>query len=618
MKDLVRKKIIELLQNGEDIPIEFQENIFPTKKKEYELKYAGKERKEKILNDTLSVPFQPIKCFDKAKEEKWVDKLIFGDNLQILKHLIKLKQEGKLKNSDGTEGVRLAYIDPPFATKQDFKGNQDQKAYSDKIAGSKFIEFLRQRLILLKELLADNGSIYVHLDWRKTHYVKLILDEIFGESRFTGDIIWHYFTGVRTLKYFNRKHDVLLWYTKKDNFLFNQQYDIRILPYKPSLVDKDGNISNINCLSCGKESGIYKSKVRSGDVWSIPQVFNMSKEYIPYPTQKPEQLLEKIIKASSNRGDIVLDCFAGSGTTAAVAEKLNRRWIVSDCSKLAIYTMQKRMMNLKKEIGNRGEKLNPKPFALYNAGLYNDKDLMKQMQGEEYKSFVLELFGCQKREHKIKGLMMHGTLNNHSVMVFNEKQYLTESFIDELHKTIGRPIKSKMFIIAPVGVVDFNQDYIDKGKVCYIILRIPNSIIEYIRHKKFTRLEQPRTANDINQTIDSVGFDFVYPPKVNVKYYSKNKKNIIKIKSFNPVQIGAKIVEFKDPKSEAIAMVMLDFDYNGDVFSLDRCIFGDEIVKNNFSIELPENIGKKIMIIYCDIFGNELREIKSKKDFREK
>jgi site-specific DNA-methyltransferase (adenine-specific)/adenine-specific DNA-methyltransferase len=628
VKDPVRKKIIELLKKGEDIPIEFQEDIFPTAKKEYELKYVGKERKESILNNTMSVPFQPVKYFGKSKKGEWANKLIFGDNLQILKHLIKLKEAGKLKNADGTDGVRLVYIDPPFATKQDFKGNQDQKAYSDRIAGTEFIEFLRQRLILLKEVLADNGSIYVHLDWKKSHYIKIIMDEIFGENNFKNEVVWYY--GERQMpgiNKYNNKHEYILFYTSSNKWKFNMQFKPYSNEYIKTFFNKEDKNGKYQLTDAGKGKPRYKRYLEDAQgvamdtVWDDVKMIgsiSLSKERVDYPTQKPESLIGRIIKTSSEKGDLILDIFAGSGTTGAVAEKLGRRWIMCDCGKLAIYTTQKRLLNLREEIGNKGKEIKPKPFTVYNAGLYNDKDLMEHMQGEEYKSFVLELFGCQEKEHKIKGLEMQGTLNNYSVLVFNQKQYLTEEFVDELHGVVGNSIKSKMFIVAPVGVVDFNQDYIDKGKVSYVILRIPNSIIDYIRKKKFTRLEQPRTANDVNQTIDSVGFDFVYPPKVKAKYFSRNKKNVIKIDSFEPVQIGTKVVEFQDPKSEAIAMVMLDFNYDGDTFSLDKCVFGDEIVKNKFEIEMEGNIGKNVMIIYVDIFGNELREIKSKKDFKKK
>lgn len=622
---MVNKKIIEdvveILKRGEDIPAEYQEILFPTTKKEYELKYAGKERKEKILSDTMSVPFQPIKHFGESKEEDWANKLIFGDNLQALKHLVKLKNEGKLKNADGTDGVRLVYIDPPFATKQDFKGNQGQKAYTDKVSGAHFIEFLRKRLILLKEILSDNGTIYVHLDWKKSHYIKLILDEIFGEENFHNEIIWCTTGASNVGSDFPKKHDTIFRYTKSSNLIFNKD-DIRI-PYSEGSLDR----ANRNVIA---RKGMKFDKIELNESGKVPEDYwvdiqratRYPGEPVNYPTQKSEKLLERIIKASSNPGDIVLDCFAGSGTTGAVAEKLDRRWIMCDTGKLSIYTIQKRLMNLKKEIGNKGDDLQHKPFVLYNAGLYYDGKLLREMKGDEYKEFVLELFGCQNRIHKINGIDMHGTLNNHSVMIFDKEHFLTPEFIDELHNNIGNSIKENLFIIAPIGIVGFNEDYIKKGDKKYTVLRIPNSIIDYIKGKNFSKLEQPRSSGDINQTIDAVGFDFIYPPIVSSSH-SKEKPQgtlldeeyTITINEFEPIQLGSKIVEFKEPKKESLAMIMVDLDYNGEIFSLDKYYFADEVIKKDFKISLGDKIGEKIMIIYVDIFGNEKREVIKKEEF---
>ena len=184
-----KEEIIKKIQEDKPISDEYRFLIPFETEKEYELTYAGKERKEDILADTLSVPFQPIKKFADVKEDEWHNKLIFGDNLQALKHLLKLKEQGKLRNPDGRNGVKLIYIDPPFATEQEFRGAKDQKAYQDKIAGAEFLEFLRKRLIFLKELLTDDGSIYIHLDWRMGHYIKIILDEIFDKNNFVNEII---------------------------------------------------------------------------------------------------------------------------------------------------------------------------------------------------------------------------------------------------------------------------------------------------------------------------------------------------------------------------------------------------------------------------------------------
>jgi len=656
-KDL-RNHIIELLTEGEDIPVEFEEDLFPTTKKEYELKYAGKERKEKILSDTMSISFQPIKHFGKAKEGDWVNKLIFGDNLQALKHLIKLKKEGKLKNADGTDGVRLVYIDPPFATKQDFGGNQGQKAYSDKVGGSEFIEFVRRRLILLKELMADNGLIWVHLDQKKGHYIKLILDDIFGESHFKSEIIWKSSkTSGRIAK--PKKFDMVsanLYFYEKSlgTYINKQRRDIIYSREECELnfkFDKEenkffkdsprGNYSDLSIQEFDKKNLIYWTNTKTpriktflkeikikgrifykdtkevDNIWDdLPTMMHVGdSEKQGYPTQKPEKLLERIILSSSNEGDIVLDCFAGSGTTGAVAEKLNRRWIMADCGKLSIYTITKRMLNLKKEIGNKGDDLKPNPFTLFNAGMYYDGKLLEHMQKDEYKEFVLELFGCQKREHEINGLTFHGTLNNHSVMVFDKEHSLTTDYVYQLHKNIGKSIKSQCFIIAPVGIVGFGEDYIKKGNKKYTVLRIPNSIISEIRKKNFDRLTQSRISEDVNQTIDAVGFDFIYPPRIKCNY-TKSKDNYqIEIEDFEPIQLGSKIVEFKDAKSESLAMVMIDFDYDGESFQMNKYWFGGDIVKNDFKITFDKKINNKIMVIYLDIFGNEKKEILTKEDF---
>lgn len=188
MNEEFRHLVIETLRRGEDLPVEWARELFPPEKREYELVYHDKEREEDILADTMAVPLQPVTTFGK-NGDAWHNMLIFGDNLQAMKTLLKMKEQGELLNADGTPGVRLIYIDPPFATKREFSGSQDQKAYQDKVAGSQFIEFLRRRLILMRELLTSDGGIYVHLDWRKCHYIKTILDEIFGEANFQNEII---------------------------------------------------------------------------------------------------------------------------------------------------------------------------------------------------------------------------------------------------------------------------------------------------------------------------------------------------------------------------------------------------------------------------------------------
>jgi site-specific DNA-methyltransferase (adenine-specific)/adenine-specific DNA-methyltransferase len=612
-----KEEIIKKIQEDKSIPDEYRFVIPFETEREYELTYADKKSKEYILNETLSVPFQPIKKFGEVKEGEWHNMLIFGDNLQALKHLLKLKEQGKLRNPDGTNGVKLVYIDPPFATEQEFRGSKGEKAYQDKIAGAEFLEFLRKRLIFLKELLTEDGSIYVHLDWRKAHYVKVLMDELFGENNFRNEIIWSYDYGGRSKEIWPRKHEVIYFYTKSEKWNFNFE-ELPRIPYKGKIHEYRGDIES-------KSEG----KVVT-DVWDIPVINTMAKERLDYPTQKPEPLLERIIKASSNEGDIVLDAFAGSGTTGAVAEKLGRKWIMIDSSKLAIYTMQKRMLNLKAEIGNKRKALKSKPFVLYNSGLYLDSGFIEKMDEVDYRKFVLELFNAEPSEHKIKGVEFHGILNNRPVMVFSQKDFLTHEFIDDLHKTVGSGLKDEMYIIAPMGIVRFNEDYVDKGRIRYHILKVPYSIIQKILDKNFIRGLQPLSKTNINRTIESVGFDFIYPPKVECDYYYGEKQGqlemgesvdqlVIKIKKFEPVQISKKPVEFKDPKKEALSMVMIDKNYDGKVFDMDYYFFNDEIIKNDFKVAFSaEKAGPKIMIIYLDVLGNEKVEVKDIKDFKKK
>jgi len=618
LTDRDRERIIKLLEKGEELPLDYKNILFPLEKKEYELVYAGKEREEDILADTMAVPLQPIKTFGE-NGGGWANKLIFGDNLQVMKSLL---DDPEVKGQ-----VKLIYIDPPFATKQEFKGSQDQKAYQDKIAGAKFIEFLRKRLIFLRELLADDGSIYVHLDWKKAHYVKVIMDEIFGENNFLNEVIWYYRRWNIATNLFARNHDNLFFYAKKaGNHIFNNQY----IPKSEkssgqgkawhSVIGEDGVRRSVLL-------DVESKGVPMPDVWEISMInpVGLERKEIGYPTQKPEALLERIIKASSNEGDLVLDAFTGSGTTLAVAEKLGRRWIGIDCGKLAIYTIQKRMLNLKREIGNKGKRLKPKPFTLYHAGLY-DFSKLKKLPWEEWRKFALLLFNCRDSRHSVSGIELDGYKGRSDVLVFDYQKeggvVLDYGFVDDLHSMIGSKIGSQFFIIAPAASVTFLEDYIDKGSVRYYILRIPYSIINELHNKDFEAIKQPIDESQVNDTVDAVGFDFIRQPKVECTYSIEKPEGqlleyaVIKIKTFKSEAMlkGASQLENR----ESLSMVMVDFDYNGEVFNLDKVYYASEIEKNGWKVFLPkESFKERIMIIYLDIYGNEYREVKTLQDFAD-
>jgi hypothetical protein len=188
-----RVRIAELIVNGETVPRDFKNLIFPPDRSEYELTYAGKEREEDIIADTMAVPLQVIREFGQPEDAGWTNRLIFGDNLQAAKTLLELNRKGQLASADGQPGVRLIYIDPPFASDRDFVGGDEERAYQDRVVGAEFLEFLRKRLIMLRELLSDDGSIFVHLDSKKGHYVKVLMDEVSGERNFRNEIVLHYY-----------------------------------------------------------------------------------------------------------------------------------------------------------------------------------------------------------------------------------------------------------------------------------------------------------------------------------------------------------------------------------------------------------------------------------------
>lgn len=669
------KRGLKLAETGEELPAEWARELFPPERREYELYYYGKDSEEKILADTMAVPFQEVSTFG-TNGVDWHNKLIFGDNLQAMKMLLQMKKDGKLVNSDGTPGVRLIYIDPPFATKKEFRGTQDQKAYQDKIIGAEFLEFLRKRLVLLKELLANNGSIYVHLDQKKGHYLKILLDEIFGEHNFRNEITWLRSSSGKTVsKNLSKDTDFILWYSKTENYIFHQQFQPLAESTKAMYNRDDGDGRGKYRLYPLQKTGdpgpetTYDYKDNSSHVWKCPpkgwrmkyeklkklenegrlfingktiaekaywnerksegriannlwnDIANLqgaNPETVNYPTQKPEALLKRIINTSSNDGDIALDAFAGSGTTCAVAEKLKRRWVAIDSGKLAIYTIQKRMLNLHSEIGNKGKVLNPKPFTLYNAGLY-DFDTLKQLPWGDWRFFALRLFECKDEPHKIHGFQMDGKRQGSSVHVFNhfDKGTVSRETIADIHASIGKAIGDRCFIIAPRGAFLFQEDYIEMDGVRYYALRIPYSYINELHRREFSALAQPSDEMAINETVEAVGFDFIQPPLVELSFSSKKETVSVKIKKFESrARVRGKE---KISKHDALSMAMVDFDYNGKVFDLDKTFYASAIKEKKWNIELPlKEIKENVMLVFLDIYGNESRIVVEKKKFTQK
>ena len=673
-----KQELMRLLESGEELSPEWARVLFPPEKREYELIYHGKDREEDIIAETLAVPLQPVRTFGRNGVD-WHNMLIFGDNLQVMKSLLAEKKAGRLRNSDGSDGVRLVYIDPPFATKRDFSGSQDARAYQDKMAGTEFIEFLRRRLLLIRELLASNGSLYIQMDSRRMHYLKIVLDELFGEGGFLCEIVWKSTSAHSDAKRVGAIHQTILLYTRGADWVWNTQYVAYATDYKEKYYrykDLDGRewkstdltgpggrgpvyvwrgikrawrVTKENMENYEKAGRIFYTangiprlkqywdeiESRGGlpaqSIWddrAVQTVVSWSDEGVGYPTQKPEGLLARVIKQSTNEGDIVFDAFAGSGTTLAVAEKLGRRWVGIDCGKLAIYTIQKRMLNLWREIGNKGSRLTAKPFTLYNAGLY-DFSKLKELAWQDWRFFALQLFQCRDEPHKIGGVDFDGYRQGASVMVFNHMEAkhkearITEETLQDIHEAVGSRVGKKVFIIAPALAFDFQQDYIDLDKVRYYALRIPYSIIHELHRREFTALKQPSDEMAVNDTVEAVGFDFIRTPELKYKTGTEKVKGelfeygFIKVETFKSDAVVREPFK-KKGNLETLSMVMLDFDYDEEakVFDLDEVHYADAIEKAGWKVRFrTDQFGKKMMAVFLDIYGNEARVLIDAKEF---
>jgi len=369
------------------------------------------------------------------------------------------------------------------------------------------------------------------------------------------------------------------------------------------------------------------------DIWAdILAIQAGSSEDTGYPTQKPEALLDRIINAASNPGDLVLDCFAGSGTSLAVAEKLGRRWIGVDCGKLAIYIMQKRLLNIaeSKNLENPKRKYGKlcKPFTLYNAGLY-DFSKLKELPWESWRFFALQLFQCRDEPHTIGGIKLDGFLKGASVLVFNHMKEkgarIDEGTVESLHEALGARVGRKLFIIAPALTFDFQQDYIDLEGVRYYALRIPYSIIHELHQREFTALKQPSDEMAVNDTVEAVGFDFIRTPELKFDCGISKRKGdsrttgFIRIKTFKSEAMVSEPMR-KRGNLETLSMVMLDYDFDekSQIFDLDAIFYADAIEKENWEFRFPlETMGKRMMAVFIDIYGNEARVVIEAEQFGE-
>lgn len=495
-----QQEIIRYLEAGKPLPDKYRFLLFDDKR-EVELVWNGKTNE--VCN--VALPFQVIEQVDEPRSEKelklqpglfditsgrqlkgWTNKLIWGDNKLILSSL----KNGPLREEiEKQGGLKLIYIDPPFDVGADFSmdieiGDDtftkrpnvlEELAYRDtwgKGADS-FIAMIYERLVLMRDLLVEDGSIYVHCDWRVNSFVRLAMDEVFGAERFSNEIVWKRSTvkgGKTNSNQMARNHDSILYYTKGSRGIFNRQYLPFSEEYKARFNKNDGDgrgpyrddqpIGTRSAESLAQmqsEGRVYtdnagKLRIKSylndyggvvlDDNWlDISEVNVMSKERAYYPTQKPEALLERILKVSSNEGDLIADFFCGSGTTAAVAEKLGRKWIASDLGKFGVHVTRKRLIGVQREL--KAENKPYRAFEILNLGKYerqhyigvnpNLREAEKHKQLEEKEAAFLDLILRAYRAEATTGFAtFHGKKSGRLVAVGPVNMPVTRLFVEEV------------------------------------------------------------------------------------------------------------------------------------------------------------------------------------------
>jgi DNA modification methylase len=492
-----KQEIVRFLEAGKELPEKYRFLLFEDKR-EVELVWNGKTNE--VCNIVL--PFQTIEQVDEPRAEKpsdsslqlglfdmdergrqlkgWANKLIWGDNKLILSSL----KNGPMREEiEKQGGLKLIYIDPPFDVGADFsmdieiggdtftkKPNiLEEIAYRDtwgKGADS-FISMIYERLILMRDLLAEDGSIYVHCDWRVNSFIRQVLGEVFGPQNMVNEIIWHYLTFQgQTHGYFAKKHDTMFLFKRGGDHVYNEVFDTAVedtIDFKRwgKYLNEAHCITGANMPTQDSRFVRYLNKWKKkhgrdpypedvvfevrgqpvDTVWDMKGLDPKSSEKVGYPTQKPESLLERIIKASSNEGDLVADFFCGSGTTAAVAEKLGRKWICTDLGKFGIHTTRKRMIGVQRQLKKDGRDY--RAFEILNLGKYErqhfvginpnlrEEEQQKQLQEKEeaFLDLILKAYQAEKTDGFAS---FHGKRSGRLVAVGPVNLPVTRLFVEEI------------------------------------------------------------------------------------------------------------------------------------------------------------------------------------------
>jgi adenine-specific DNA-methyltransferase len=553
-----------------------------------------------------------VPTFESLKNN-WTNLLFHGDNKEVLSTLLVNGFRGK---------IDLIYIDPPFDSGADYvrkvelrgvkkkvTGEEqslvEQIQYTDIWANDNYLQFMYERLILLRELLSDKGSIYLHCDWHKNHHLRYLLDEVFGGDNFRNEIIWAYSGAGQSESQFKRKHDTILFYSKSEINFFN--WNEVATPFTEKQISKYTGKDEKGYFKEYKHSDgkVYKKyldedeKLPITDVWNDIYIIQSWDEKNGYPTQKPIELLERIIKASSNKDSIILDCFIGSGTTAASAQKLGKKWIGCDINKGAIQTTSKRLQNVIKEQVKEIEKdkskldLEEKKAFFTSFAHYKINDYDLQIQHNELKLLVYEHIGVKKLA---TDSFFDGTLGTELVKIipFNHPLSLLDLQLvkTELEK---RKDETRNIVLVSLGME----------------VKVKTAIDDYNKLRPVNKIRTIELRTD-----KKYGSFFVHKPaQAEVEITKTKDKGKVILKDFisptiiQRLNIDSKLfqAQIKDFRSQ-IDVVLIDTDYNGEVFNI--CISDvpekkKDFVKGEYEFAI-KNKDSKIAVKIIDMLGEEV------------
>lgn len=529
-----------------------------------------------------STQFYPAQLKETFGEEVdgWMNKIFWGDNLQVMSHL--------LKHYRGQ--VDLIYIDPPFDSKADYKkkielrGKKaendktafEEKQYTDIWSNDEYLQFMYERLILMRELLSDNGSLYIHCDYHKSHLIRCILDEVFVPSNFRNEIFWHYSDGTAPAGAFKRKTDTIYFYSKTGNPTFNEIRVPCLNPERYDKVDENGDRYFEDGHHGSTKRYYLKDGMIADNVWTFitdkrfRQLNSQSEERkrYNYPTQKPTVILERIIKASSNPGDLVFDCFMGSGTTQAVAMKMGRRFIGADINVGSIDTTTKRLNDIVKEIKETfHEETIYTGFEVYNV---NNYDVFRNpIQAKDLLIDALELQPLPGNE------LYDGEKDGRMVKIMPINRIATRVDLNEL-------------------ITGFPRDKFDKLKA-----ESPNKPVEMIT--LVCMGHEPDLGANLKLQMKEEGYNIdvevvdILRDKVNLEFRRDSEADVqiegdrLVIREFYPMNLLQKLSLEKtnvDEWRELVDSIKIDFNYDGAVFSPTVIDIpeGSDMVKGSYKI----------------------------------